>query len=514
MSVRTALEARSDGRVDGVLRLERGGVRALYAGRRSAEGELLHRIGVATPPAILGPVSPKGLLAFALDPTGLPGGPPGEVITTPLSPVLDPSPATPFGVAVRAGADLAVFRDGHGTTAGAGIAVPRRRGGPVGGAVLLAASWPPPASGGDSWFPDEPAFRGIELFHAASALTLGGDRLEAALAAVGSAGAALRPGVAAAAALRWSGRVSAYGEVSYVGADYTVPDGAAGVPAGSAGRDALRFSGELAAGRLERTGTFTLEGEIRALGVRPRGGRTPANRSPETGRPPEGGSRVGRVAAEPPRAGPWETLAWTDRDASLTWKRRAARPGGVERNLFAGMEHDEESPGGRRTTLEAGLSRRSPRETFEIGAGTEATIEWLPPAAADSPSVRDSPALDAVKELSLALSPEIHYRPWAAHGNDLAFVLRSGVELKLPVGSDSASQGDEPLLDDMNVAVGMERRDIALRLELESRGDPVVPLFTSFREHYRVTVTFRLARNVPVPAPRRRNADPPAPGSR
>ena len=73
VSVRTALEARSDGRVDGVLRLERGGVRALYAGRRSAEGELLHRIGVATPPAILGPVSPKGLLAFALDPTGLPG---------------------------------------------------------------------------------------------------------------------------------------------------------------------------------------------------------------------------------------------------------------------------------------------------------------------------------------------------------------------------------------------------------------------------------------------------------
>ncbi|MFW5728565.1 MAG: hypothetical protein ACOCYG_02790, partial [Spirochaetota bacterium] len=109
-------------------------------------------------------------------------------------------------------------------------------------------------------------------------------------------------------------------------------------------------------------------------------------------------------------------------------------------------------------------------------------------------------SLPFVNGLDLALSPEIRLRPWGDHGNDLAFFLGGETELEVPLGTAGTSQEDGALLGRVSVGAGMEREDIALRVEIESLGEPVVASPESFRDHYRVTAKVRLS-GITVPEP-------------
>ncbi len=452
--------------------------------RRSNGGDTHHRVGLATPPVLLGPVSPQGVLAFAIDPTGLPGGEPRDVVKPPLTAVTDPSPTTPFGVAVRAGGDVAVFRDGPGTIGGVGLSPTRHRDRPLVGAALLGASRPPPAAADASWFPDEPAFRGTELFHAAAALLVGAGLMEMVLAGAGSAGKTIRPGMAGAGGVHLEGAVPAEVEVSLVGRHYTAPDGAAGGPSGAAGNHALRISGSIAFGREERVGNFTLDGEVRAQAVQE--------------------PRLGSAAEPPQRLG--STLAWTDRGGALEWERRASRPGGGEGEVTAAISFAEKSPGKRRVRLFAGFSRSARDRMIQSSGELKTTAELQsPPRTPEAAAVKGEgepggDSLPFVNGLDLALSPEIRLRPWGDHGNDLAFFLGGETELEVPLGTAGTSQEDGALLGRVSVGAGMEREDIALRVEIESLGEPVVASPESFRDHYRVTAKVRLS-GITVPEP-------------
>ncbi|NBC30433.1 MAG: hypothetical protein GVY29_10660 [Spirochaetes bacterium] len=476
------VSGRSDGVVDARLRGNAGAVRSVYAGRWSKDSPGSHRVGLSSPPAVVGPVAEGGLSAHLARPDELVADPKAYLWSQPLSLVSEPSPETDFGVLVRAGAAFAVLNSSERTSATFVLGpTPSswKRIGLVGG---VGASWPTATPPPQEWFPSSPVFEAEELYHAAGGFFLSPALRHGSIAAVAvvnvSAARTLRPGTAASVHLFGNGdAVTARLAAARLGRHYRAPDGSQparnGPPTGP--REPTGPGGVAApkaGARYRAEGRVKLERTARLLA--------------------DGAVTLQEVA---------EGLRWIDRSVEIEWRgpsgkgqapgNRAATPGVFE----MGLQVKETSDGEGELTPSVELSGKTAAGRLEPAihpvqsSGDRTPLERRLSAAnfLFRGEVVVHPAADAAQgTLAIPIATEIGFdAPLPASGR------RNG----RGTGHDHESNRRNSLTT-LSISLGGEWEGRASKLKgtihVESRGRPSQPDPGKFWESYRLSLEIAL----------------------
>jgi len=470
------LSGRTDGVVEARLRGNAAAVRSVYAGRWRADSRGSHRVGLSAPPAVVGPVTEGGVLAHLSRPGELVADPKGHLWSSPLSLVPEPSPATDFGVLVRAGVAVAVLKGTDRTTATVLLGPTPRSWKRIGLVGSVGASWPTPGPPPEEWFPEALPSHESELYHAGGGLFFSPVLRDGSVAAVAvanvSAAHTLRPGTAAslhvlgegnAATLRLAG--------ARVGRHYTAPDGSEPARTGP-------VVGPSSGARYRGEGRFTLERRARLL-------------------------LDGAVSLQEVPEGP----RWIDRSVELEWRisgDRGPAPGTFEIGVRAKETSDGE--GELRPAVElsgrTAAGRLEPAMRSSVTFGYEAGRDGADLAAAD-PVAAAGGGGRVVRRLDsaeLLFRGQVVVRPAAgAMPGTLAIPIATEIGWDFPVAAapaheDDAKRGSPLTTLSMSLGGEWEGRVSKLKgmIRLESRGRPSPPEPGKFWEAYRLSLEIAL----------------------